>query len=740
MIKSISLAKLTIGERNVRRSSDPAADAQLAADIAARGLLQNLVVTPARPRGTYAVEAGGRRLRALQALQQEEALPDDHKVPCLVLGERDDGCSATEASLAENLQRLAMNPADECLAFGKLIEEGADVEGVARRFGLTVRHVEGRLRLAGLHPTVFEALGAGEITLDAAKAYATTSDQERQLWVYEQLHDSWGGAHPDSIRRMMVSATVPASDRRLKYVGEEAYIAAGGRLERDLFAEADDARVLDIAILEQLATDKLEVEAAWLANEHGYGFVRASLDTYVQSWGHEDLRRASLALPEPGEQERERVEKLQAEIDALAEVLEDEDTEDFARDEAEAKIAELDRQLRDIASKPPVLDPEVRGSVGFFLLLDESGTPRLDRTPYALVADDADCDGADDTDAGGESTGGANGNAGSGGSPASGSGATGSGTTASTAAPAKPKLSQRLVEELAMQRRDILALHVAGDPELAFDLAVFLMVRDEGGYCYDSAGSSLSARPPSDPVLRSAMPEAPVNALLAQSCDALDRSWTEHETLAAKFDAFRALPRPAREAWLGAAVARTLEASAGAGGRPCGFHDHLGTLLEIDVAQHWRPTAFNWFDRVPKALCLAALSEVGASELAARHGKSKKAEVAEACEKLFAGEGIVEPQVKAAALAWVPEAMRFAAQVPVDTEKHLSPPWSADEAPAGGHAAAPEGHEELEDSDRVETGAMASVATADEPETDDPRSDDSPEAGAASPAELDQAS
>ena len=143
---------------------DEAADAELAASIAERGLLQNLVVTPASPKGMYAVEAGGRRLRALHKLQFDGTLPVDHKVACLVLG-KDDGAAA-EASLAENFHRLAMNPADECTAFGRLIEQGCDVEGVARRFGLTVRFVEGRLRLANLAPVVFEALGAGEITLD----------------------------------------------------------------------------------------------------------------------------------------------------------------------------------------------------------------------------------------------------------------------------------------------------------------------------------------------------------------------------------------------------------------------------------------------------------------------------------------------------------------------------------------------------------------------------------------------
>ncbi|HTM95330.1 MAG TPA: ParB/RepB/Spo0J family partition protein, partial [Croceibacterium sp.] len=258
MIKTIALNKLVPSPRNVRRTVDELADLQLKADIEARGLLQNLVVTTlTKPRGSFAVEAGGRRLVALKALADEGKLPAAHEVCCLVL---DRGPLALEASLAENFQRLSMNPADECLAFRQLIEQGADAEAIARRFGLTVRFVEGRLRLANLAPAVFEALGAGEITLDVAKAYAATPDHERQALVFEQMSRGYGGAYPDSIRRMMTQATVSAADRRARFIGEEAYLAAGGRIERDLFSDDDDARWLDIAIVERLASEKLEAE------------------------------------------------------------------------------------------------------------------------------------------------------------------------------------------------------------------------------------------------------------------------------------------------------------------------------------------------------------------------------------------------------------------------------------------------------------------------------------------------
>ena len=199
MIRTISLDKLVPSPRNVRRSTDAKADLQLKADIEARGLLQNLVVVSVpKPRGRYAVEAGGRRLAALKALAEDGKLSPTYEVSCLVL-ER--GSAVQEASLAENFQRLAMNPADECLAFSALIEQGSNVEEVARRFGLTTRFVEGRLRLADLAPAIFEALGAGEISLDLAKAYAATPDQARQEYVFEQMSRGYGAAYPDSVRR-----------------------------------------------------------------------------------------------------------------------------------------------------------------------------------------------------------------------------------------------------------------------------------------------------------------------------------------------------------------------------------------------------------------------------------------------------------------------------------------------------------------------------------------------------------
>ena len=631
MIKTIPLNKLVASPRNVRRATDEQADLQLKADIEARGLLQNLVVTSVKkPRGCFAVEAGGRRLRALRRLAEEGKIEKDHEVCCLVI---EGGSAAHEASLAENFQRLSMNPADECLAFQQLIEQGSDVEGIARRFGLTVRFVEGRLRLAGLAPVVFEALGAGEISLDVAKAYAATPDQERQAYVFEQLGQSYSANHPDSIRRMMTQSTISASDRRARFVGEEAYLAAGGRIESDLFSEGD-ARWLDVALVERLATEKMHVLAAETAVEQGFAFVRPTLDSWIGYPATEGLRRVPVEKPPLTEEESARVEALEEELGALVDVLEDEETDDRARAETEAKVRELDSAIDAILDKPPVIDPELKGKVGAFLLLDDEGRPKLDSSLYAEVdAGDLSALQADEDPSDAEEEG----------------------------QPARPAgLSRRLVDELAMQRRDILSVHVAADPGFALDLAIFLMVDRDAHHWGDKCGSSLVATAPSNPVFDLKTPDAPATIAQAQAQEGLDRSWTEKPSRSERFDAFRALPDDARAAWLGHAVARTLEASVNlTGDRFCGFHNHLGTLLGIDVARWWRPTGANYFDRVPKSVTLAALAEVGGAELAGRYAKAKKAELAQSCERIFAGDFIADVEVKEAALAWVPDAMRF---------------------------------------------------------------------------------
>jgi ParB family transcriptional regulator, chromosome partitioning protein len=574
-----------------------------------------------------------------------------------------------------------MNPADECLAFGRLIEQGADVEGIARRFGLTVRFVEGRLRLSALAPAVFEALGAGEITLDVAKAYAATPDRERQTWVFEQVGRGYSGAHPDSIRRMMTQATATATDRRARFVGEEAYVAAGGRIERDLFSEDQSTRWLDVPLLERLAAEKLEALATDAAAENGLAWVRPTLDNWIGHGHLSGLHHVPVEIAPLSEEEEARIETLDAEIETLAATVDDESVTDEEREAAEAEIESRNDAIRAIVDKPPLLDQEARAVAGTFLLLGDNGQPRLHTSFYQEQAPDEHEE--DEPDPGR--------------SPAQFDGGAEGGQAAAT--PARPVLSQRLKEELSMQRRDILAANVAAAPDLALDLAVFLMVDPIDGYVSERSGSSLFARRPTDPVLDFRTPDAPATIALERIADGLDRTWAAHDTRAERFDAFRARCDEARAAWLAHAVARTLEVSLGGGnGGGCEFHDHLAQLLDIDVAQWWRPRASTWFDRVSKSLALEALAEIGGPAFAARYAKAKKAELSETCERIFAGEFVGEVEVKQVALSWLPAAMRFALpsveDAPPQADDLDTPPWEEEPGEESGGSVVDERNEE----------------------------------------------
>lgn len=630
MIQSIPLKKLAASPNNVRKSSDPAADAQLKADIAARGLLQNLVVRKAA-RGRFEVEAGGRRLAALQALAADGEITPDQEVTCLVIeGEES---AVREASLAENFQRLAMNPADEAQAFAAIIEAGASVEEVARRFGLTIRFVEGRLRLAALAPCVFEALAAGEITLDMAKAYGAISDTDRQAQVFAELQNAWYHITPDTIRRMVLDASVRGSDPRAILVGRDTYLAAGGRIERELFDDDASESWIDVGLLENLAHAAMEEAAARTAAELGIGWVRPTLTNYV---GHDlvgSLRRLPSEPAPTTEQETQELTALEADYDRVAAILEDEESDEDEIAKAEKELVVIDQAIRALNERTPVLAEELKPEAGAFLVLSRSGEPQLVPQFYTDVVLSNEGEGAIEAVA-----------------------EEGKGKPKSNA------LSQRLLDELAMQRRDILAVHLAKNPALALDFMVFTLADADQHDWRAKRASTLVGSVAAGPVSGFEAKDAPATVAMAEFIGSLDETWRSGETDVDRFTHFRALSEQARSAWLGHVVSRTIVASLAFGReRAVPLHEALAALLKIETADWWRPTAANYFDRVPKARILEALDAIGGPNLVSRYAGSKKSELAGAAERIFSGNFIAEAGSKERALAWVPDLMKFAA-------------------------------------------------------------------------------
>lgn len=285
-ITTLPLSSLILSKLNVRHTERDADIAALADDIAARGLKQNLVVIPAHFLtgeaeadwdSKWEVIAGGRRFQAMQLLVADGRLPADHEVPCL-LEDRDD---ASETSLSENLHKVAMNPADEFGAFKAIVDqrmspkhgesEATAIAYTAKRFGKTVSYVEGRMRLADLCPDVLEALRTDKIGLEAAKAYAATTDHALQLKVFkEREKDTWNGHKPSTIRDAIRNRTLPLDHALVEFVGLVTYQAEGGRIEGEMFMGAEgQQRVVDVTLLEQLAKRVAEAAIPALAKADG---------------------------------------------------------------------------------------------------------------------------------------------------------------------------------------------------------------------------------------------------------------------------------------------------------------------------------------------------------------------------------------------------------------------------------------------------------------------------------------
>lgn len=264
------LCDLQVSASNVRRVA-PTGIEELAALIASQGLLQNLVVTPALLRGTggYRVIAGGRRLRALQLLAERGDLDRDYPVPCIVV----DDANAEAASLAENSAREPMHPADEFEAFKRMHDAGEPVEDIAAAFGVSPIVVQRRLKLANVSPNMIALYRAGEMRLDQVTALSITDDHKRQeqVWNKAEGYERQAGHLRDALTKGMIGTTRDAAAR---FVGLNAYEAAGGTVTRDLFGAPDEGYMADANLLERLFNEKLEATAAALRAE-GWSWVVA---------------------------------------------------------------------------------------------------------------------------------------------------------------------------------------------------------------------------------------------------------------------------------------------------------------------------------------------------------------------------------------------------------------------------------------------------------------------------------
>src|ERR1700757_168398 len=221
---SVTLSKLVLSPDNVRKSySEESIDA-LARNIELRKfrILQNLVVSPIEG-DKYQVNAGGRRFRALKLLQKRKKIDGKFLVP-VMFGIAED---AVEDSLTENLLREAMHPVDEFLAFQELVQNGKSNEDIAARFGVTPGVVTRRLKLASVAPAILEAFRNDKLELQHVMAFTVSSDHAAQTKVFEQIAGLNYTPARNRIVQMLTAEQLSTDAPIFKFVGEDAYVAAG---------------------------------------------------------------------------------------------------------------------------------------------------------------------------------------------------------------------------------------------------------------------------------------------------------------------------------------------------------------------------------------------------------------------------------------------------------------------------------------------------------------------------------
>ena len=729
-IRDIPLSQLELSPGNVRKTpTDASAFTQLKASIAAHGLLENLIARSMGPGADgparYAVIAGGRRLAAMQALAAEGALEEDHPVPCRMIGGI---VAAEEVSLAENSVRAAMHPADQVEAFRRLADAGSTAAAIAARFGVSERTVEKRLRLGNAAPVLLEAYRADEIDLDTLMAFAVTTDQARQNAVWATV--SQQGYRPGAwqIKRLLTEDRIPATSAIARFVGLEAYEAAGGRIDRDLFAEEDERGIWfdDPDLLNKLAMDSLQAAARELETRWKWAEARLEVDwSATAAFG-----RVRPQPAEPTDGEKAEIERLRTRNGELANMDDDGWTEELV-EEAESNETRLDEIEAMIEARAVYRREDIAiagciatvGNDGELKLIQ--GLVRPEDMP-ARESNDASMAGQDDTGDGESAS----------------SGIDAPTFVAPLASPGDAETEARkeagvgigLADDLRTIRTAIVKSQLACDFEAAFDLLLFQLARSvfANGY-HDDALDIRATETPDRPAMR-VNDDAFGTINVGEKHLEIDRAAQKLDWAglpdAEAFAELRALPERDKRTLFASCVARTLKGQLAFEPKARPEVEATVALLDIDFAaavrgnrdQVW--TADLLWSRLRKDRILAVARETLGETWAQAEAKQKKAEIAKAMQDAFAhGDGVpagVTAEGRAAAVAWTPPGFRAFDIGAVDDSASADDEGTTAPEPQPTVADTPLGDAPEDAGDNADGGADPSGADSDTSQSGDP--------------------
>ncbi|MCK9511732.1 MAG: ParB/RepB/Spo0J family partition protein [Pigmentiphaga sp.] len=634
----VPLARLRPSKRNVRKTAGQSIDA-LAESIARVGLLQNLTVILTRDGEHYEVVAGGRRLAALKLLSKTRRIPKDWEVPCLLVAD----ANARTVSLTENLQREAMHPADQFEAFAALLKEGRPIEDIAADFSVTPLVVQRRLKLANVSPRLLADYRADAVSLEQLMALAVTDDHAAQEAAFYEAPE-WQ-RQPHALRDRLTEREIDAGHALVRFVGLDAYEAAGGGIRRDLFAQDDSGvYVTDASLLETLVREKLDGHAAEVKAE-GWAWVDATpAVTYADL---QAFQRAPRERRNPTKREAERMEKLETKMQAIGEALdaalddEDEDKADALQEEG-GRVGE---QLQALEDRLLDYTSNVKAAAGAIVTLDRQGQivvhrglmreaearalRTLERLRQGFSGEDEPNGDGEDGDQ-----------------------------------PKAASMSDRLAQRLSAHRTAALQIELARHPQAALAATVHGMVqtilqRDR----YHGDGLPLEIRLTAQDRLESLAPdwpESPAAVTLAELQKAVGEDLPQDS--ADLFAALLAMPQDELLRLLAVCVAATVDVvTPHATQHPPGAE--LAQAVGLDMAAWWQPTAEGYFKHVSKAMILDAVGEF-APDHVSRLAKLKKADIASEAERLVEESGWMPAIFRVE--GWQDEAIDIDTDEPVD--------------------------------------------------------------------------
>lgn len=285
-MKAIALDDLKPGKSLNARKKKTGLDS-LERSILTNGLLVPLIVQQSMDVG-YSVIAGNRRLECLLRIKRKKASAID-PVTCMVIaGNEAPGIAQLlEISRVENVEREPLHPVDEFEVFAEQVNHGATVDDIAGRTGMKAAQVRQTLSLARMAQEIRDAWRIGELTAEAAEAFTVTSDHEAQRIAFNKVKKS---PTPWNVRQALSGKSSGATvATMLKFVGREAYEAAGHTINATLFTHAHDAEdeitVSDVPALVAMSETKLRqkceslVKAGW-----GWAMIESEAPKDIGAW------------------------------------------------------------------------------------------------------------------------------------------------------------------------------------------------------------------------------------------------------------------------------------------------------------------------------------------------------------------------------------------------------------------------------------------------------------------------